>query len=110
MIPYTPLSLPIMFFFPILWLGLRIIGVDGPLTLGANATLNCTSNLPIMMAEWLYSGIVIVTSFDADALLEIPAVNDSLHGREYVCRVKTPYGVQLKNTTIVVSGSFKNYN
>ena len=87
---------------------MTIVGAGSPLTLGASAMLNCTSDLPILMAEWLYNGVVIARSSEGGAILDITSVNDSLHGRQYSCRVATPYGIQLENTTIVVSGILHN--
>ena len=52
------------------------------------------------MIEWLHDGKVLVLAEDEYAYLTIPAVNDSLHGREYQCKVTTHYGVLEKNITI----------
>ena len=43
----------------------------------------------------------------SQATLIIPAVNDSLHNRLYVCRITTPYGTQEGNMTIAVTGMIK---
>ena len=56
------------------------------------------------MAEWLYNDVVIAQNLSGGALLVIPAVNDSLHNRQYKCRVTTPFGMQESNTTITVTG------
>ena len=94
---YTPLpSLP----YP----GISVTGNEAPVSLGAGLQLNCSSDLDILTAKWLYGDVVIAESQGAEALLVIPAVNDSLHNRQYWCRVTTPYGVQERNTTITVTG------
>ena len=52
------------------------------------------------MIEWLRDNEVLVQTDSEFAQLTIPTVNDSLHGREYRCKVTTPYGALEKNTTI----------
>ena len=74
--------------------------------LGASLQLNCSSDLATSTAEWLYNEDVIAQSVSSEVLLVIPAVNDSLHNRQYTCRVTSPYGVQERNTTITVTGSY----
>ncbi len=91
-------------------LGLMIIGAESPLSLGDSATLNCTSDLPIIEAEWYYNNDVIVSASQGSAILDISAVNDSLHGRQYECRVTTPYGTQQRNITLEVLGWFLHLN
>lgn len=56
------------------------------------------------MAEWLHDEVVIAESEGSAAVLVVSAVDDSLHAREYMCRITTPYGVQEANTTITVTG------
>ena len=73
--------------------------------MGASLQLNCSSDLDILTAEWLYNDVVVADSLGAEAVLVIPAVNDSLHNRQYRCRITTPYGVQESNTTITVTGT-----
>ena len=84
-------------------LGLSIIG-SSSLILGESTTLNCTSDLPIVSIEWIYNDEVIAQSSTNGAILDIPLVNDSLHGRQYSCRVTSLFGVQEKNTTLIVTG------
>ena len=84
-------------------LGLSIIG-SSSLILGESTTLNCTSDLPIVSIEWIYNDEVIAQSPTNGAILDIPLVNDSLHGRQYSCRVTSLFGVQEKNTTLIVTG------
>lgn len=85
--------------------GISITGNEAPVVLGTSMQLNCSSDLAILMAEWLYNDVVIAQSLTGEALLVIPAVNDSLHNRQYKCRITTPYGVQERNTTITVTGN-----
>lgn len=76
-----------------------------PLTLGSSAQLICSSDLYIIVAEWLFDSQVIVRSEASQGNLNIPTVNDSLHNRQYVCRITTPYGVQERNITVTVTGT-----
>jgi len=54
--------------------------------------------------EWLYNDVVVARSAAEEVLLQVPVVNDSLHNRQYKCRVTTPFGVLERNTTITVRG------
>ena len=72
--------------------GIRITGNAMPLTLGGSARLICSSDFDIIVAEWLFDGRVIVQSLASQATLYIPLVNDSLHNRQYLCRITAPYG------------------
>lgn len=84
--------------------GLQITGNEAPSTVGTSLQLNCSSDLDFVMAEWLYNDVVIAQSTARDAVLVIPAVNDSLHNRQYKCRITYPFGVQERNTTVIVTG------
>ena len=84
---------------------MQIIGNESPLILGSRAEITCSSDLDVLVTEWLYDGRVIVQSEDIQASLVIPAVNDSLHNQQFMCRIITPYGVQERNTTITVTGT-----
>lgn len=86
------------------FLGIQITGNEGPLTVGSTVQVTCSSDLVILMAEWLYDDMVIAQSVASEAILTIPAVNDSLHNRQYKCRVTTPYGIEEANTTISTTG------
>ena len=85
--------------------GASLTGNEAALILGSSAVLNCSSDLPILTAEWLYNDVVIASSA-GEVLLTIPEVNDSLHNRKYTCRVTTPYGIEERNTTIAVAGKY----
>lgn len=83
--------------------GIQINGNESPLVLGSSAQITCSSDLDILIAEWLFDDQVIVQAEGGQVNLVIPAVNDSLHNRLYICRITTPYGVQERNTTITVT-------
>ncbi len=72
--------------------------------LGSSAQFTCSSNLNILLVEWLFDNEVVAEAEASQATLIIPAVNDSLHNRLYVCRITTPYGTQERNMTITVTG------
>ena len=91
-------------YFNIIIIGAHINGNEGPLTVGTNLQLNCSSDLAILMAEWLYNDIVIAQNVGSEASLVIPSVNDSMHNRQYNCRITTPFGVQERNTTLIITG------
>ena len=110
--PFSQLRVPatseyeLALFFPPYPSGMQITGNDSPFVVGTGLQLNCSSDLPILMAEWLYNEVVITQSAAAEALLVIPVVNDSLHNMQYKCRITTPFGVQERNTTITVIGTY----
>lgn len=87
-------------------LGIRITGNEESLILGSSAQFICSSDLQILVAEWLYDDRVIVQVEASQANLFIPTVNDSLHMRQYVCRITTPYGVQEQSTMVTVTGMY----
>ena len=84
--------------------GAYITGNDDPAAIGSILQLTCSSDMVALMAEWLYNDVVIVQSDTGNATLMIPSVNDSLHNREYECRITTPFGVQVINSTIITTG------
>ena len=93
------------FFMPLSYTtGIQIAGSEGPLVLGSRAQFTCSSDLNILLAEWLFEGQVVVEAEASQATLIIPTVNDSLHNSLYVCRITTPYGIQERNMTITVTG------
>jgi hypothetical protein len=87
--------------------GIGITGNEAAVAVGTSLLLNCSSDLTILTAEWLYDDEVVAQSIATEALLAIPSVNDSLHNRQYRCRVTTPFGVQERNTTITVTGTYQ---
>ena len=87
-----------------LCLGLQLSGNDAPFLVSSTVTLSCTSDLEPVIIEWLYSDIVVSNSSSSVAELTFDPVSDDLHGRVYICRVTSPYGVQLGSTTISVLG------
>ena len=82
------------------FVGITIRGDETPLIIGSNSQFTCSSNLNPLMIEWLHDDVVLVQTEDGYAHLTMPAVNDSVHGTEYKCKVTTPYGVLEKNLTI----------
>lgn len=84
--------------------GLHISGNEAPITVGTDLELNCSTDFAALTAEWLYNDVVVAQSVASEVSLVIPAVNDSLHNRQYKCRITAPFGVQERNTTIIVTG------
>ena len=85
-------------------LGISITGNQSSFAVGTDVQLGCSSDLTVLMTEWLHHDVVIVQNTSGEAVLEIPAVNDSLHNMEYKCRVTTPFGVLERSTIIIVTG------
>ena len=85
-------------------IGLEISGYGGQLIVGEHATISCSFDLEFSSLEWIFSNKVLVSSLSSQIGLSFSPVNDSVHGRQYTCRVTTQYGVQEKNVTILVQG------
>ena len=87
-------------------LGLRIHGNQAIFTVGQQASVVCSSDLDVNMIEWIYNYNVVVQSSAVDQLsLVFNPVNDSIHSRQYTCRVTSPYGIQ--EETIQVTAESK---
>ena len=57
--------------------------------------LNCTSTgSPALNVVWTKDGVGLLND----------TLYDSTHGRQYMCRVTTPYGTQEENVTILING------
>lgn len=80
-----------------------VTGNETPLIIGGSSQFTCSSDLNPLMIEWLHDSEVLVQTEDEYAQLTIPAVNDSLHGREYRCKITSPYGILEKNITITTT-------
>ena len=92
-----------------LYIGLEVSGYSGQLTVGDYATIICSFDLEFTSIEWIYNNQVVASSSSPQIGLSFSPVNDSIHGRQYTCRVTTPYGLQQKNVTILVQGT-KHYS
>ena len=88
-----------------LLLGLQVT-MPNVLIVGTVATLNCSSDLDVTMTEWLYNEGVVQSSTSSQAQLVFNPVNDTIHNRQYTCRVTSPYGVQQQTITVTVEGRF----
>ena len=86
--------------------GITVSRSDLVFTVGDNASLNCSTDLDVVSIEWLYNYQVISTSSADNALqLVFNPVNDSIHSREYTCRITSPYGVQEQTVQAFVEGN-----
>ena len=90
-------------------IGLQISGYTEYLTVGQSARIICSYDLTFTSIEWLYNNETIVNSTASQLDLSFNPVNDSIHGRQYTCRVTTPYGIQEKRLTIQIRGRAYSY-
>lgn len=88
----------------LLLVGLEVAGYDDQFTIGEYTTITCSFDLEFTSIQWIYDNEVIVSSSSSSIDLSFSPVNDSIHGRQYTCRVITPYGVQQQNVIIIVQG------
>ena len=83
---------------------LRISGYDSPLTVGDSATITCSSGLNVDSVRWFYDGQVVGSFSSSQALLQFDLVDDSIHNRQYICRVQTSQGNLDQAINISVQG------
>lgn len=85
-------------------IGLQISGYSGYLTVGQSANITCSYDLTFTSIEWLYNNEIVVSSTASQLDLSFDPVSDSIHGRQYTCKVITPYGIQEERLTIQIRG------
>ena len=83
---------------------MRISGYKAPLTIGQSATLTCSSDLNVNSVIWYYDGEVVGSYSGSQAVLDFDLVDDSIHGRQYTCTVKTSQERLDQSITISVEG------
>ena len=90
----------------LLCLGLQIDGNQQFFDVGEQTSVVCSSDLDVTLIEWIYNyNVVVQTSAVEQLSLVFNPVNDSMHGRQYTCRVTSPYGIQ--EETIQVTAESK---
>jgi len=67
--------------------------------------VNCSSDLDVISIEWLYNRRVISQVTGNVLQLIFNPVSDTIHNRQYICRVTSPYGIQEKTIRIIATGS-----
>ena len=77
------------------------------LIVGRTSTYTCSSDLDVIMTEWLYNGGVVQSSTGPQTQLLFNPVRDTFHNRQYTCRVTSPYGAQQQTITVTTEGRFK---
>ena len=91
--------------------GVSVTGNDAPLTVGMEHTITCTTPIPSgAMLEWLDSADVTLFSTTTMQTLDLvfSPVNDSIHNRQYSCRVTTPSDPMfeaVETITVTVTGA-----
>ena len=88
--------------------GLQISGHSPQFNVGDTVTITCSFDLSLTSIMWLYDDVVAMSSSDSQLNLTFSPVNDTIHNRQYTCRVTTPYGEQEENITISVQGTYNN--
>ena len=83
-------------------LGIKITG-DEVLYVGKNASISCSTDLHVVSVAWLYNGVIITQGAGSSVDLEFSPVNDTINGRQYICRATSAYGIQESSITISVS-------
>lgn len=86
--------------------GLTIQRSSNVFTVGENASLTCSSDISVILTEWLYNFQVVVSSTSSTLQLIFNPVNDTVHGNEYSCRTTSPYGIQEQVVQLIVQSKF----
>ena len=86
--------MPILYILLTLCIGLQISTSDIVFVVGETASISCATDLDVMLIEWLYNHNVVASSTEQQLDLIFSPVNDSVHNRDYSCRVTSPYGIQ----------------
>lgn len=86
-------------------LGLQLSEYDGHLRVGQSANVTCSYDLSFTSIEWLHNNETILSSTTSQLDLSFNPVNDSIHGKQYTCRVTTPYGITEERLTIQIRGN-----
>ena len=86
--------------------GMQVMMPD-VLIVGRAATLTCSSDLDVTMTEWLLNGRAVQNSTHSQVQLLFNPVMDTIHSRQYTCRVTSPYGIQEQTIIITAEGRFK---
>lgn len=82
--------------------GLKI-SIDSTLKVGEPAVVNCTSTIAVEELLWLDEQVVVNSSSNTMATLELNPVNDSIHNKTFTCRA-IQMGTVEKQIKINVSG------
>ena len=85
-----------------------MIGSDKPLIVGEVGTITCFSGLDVASMQWLFNNEVMIESTSGQQLLDLVfnPVNDSIHNRQYSCRVTADGNVYSDNITVTVESKF----
>ena len=86
--------------------GLSIHRTDNVFIVGEEGSMTCSSDLDAISVEWLYNHQVISYSTASQLELVFSPVNDSIHNREYTCRVTTSYGIQEQSVQPFVQSEY----
>jgi hypothetical protein len=87
-----------------------IVGLDilnnSTFTIGESAEIHCTTEIIVENLLWLdqEENIIVSSSQSREVILELNPLNDSIHGKTFICRAKQPMGMIEKHITINVSG------
>ena len=72
---------------------------------GSSEHVTCSSGLDATSIEWLYKGTVVASSSTGSVQLTFDPVTESIHQREYICRISTVNnGIVEYNAIIFVAG------
>ena len=88
--------------------GISIIGLESPLTVGQNATINCMTNIAVDSIEWRNQSSVLNMSSDMNlTVLEytIPLVRDDFQGQEFTCTAMAGDAMYMGSAEVQVKGT-----
>ena len=72
--------------------------------IGSSEYVTCSSDLDVTSIEWLYEGTVVASSSTGSVQLTFDPVTESIHQKEYICRISTVHnGIVEYSATIFVT-------
>ena len=85
--------------------GLTIVPSRGVFIAGEQDSLTCSSDHDVTRIEWdTGNSVVVYTTTESSLTVDFDPVMDSMHGRNYTCKVYTSHGVQEHTYTLDIQG------
>ena len=91
-------------------IAVEVTGLEQPLTVGETASVVCASILRVSSIQWLFDDEIVKedTSGLQELDLTFSPVNDSIHNRQYICKVTADGTTYSYPITVMVEGAMLN--
>jgi preprotein translocase subunit SecF len=89
-----------------MYIGIEIMtseDIENGLIPGKNLVLNCTTDLAVILIEWLdQDGNVMANSTELVATYMVE-IADAHHNQQFICNIITPFGNQTRSVDLIVN-------